>query len=97
MVSLRWRDCLLILLVRVLFRARLVDVMRHKPRKPAVTIEDKEARQLIKVAAVMLRDNTRLEFEEVVSAFVYCWQQTESAQQHDDRKAARDRGSNAST
>lgn len=50
-----------------------------KPRKRVVEIPDDEAKMIIKVAAVLLRDSTRLKFEEVMSAFVYCWQQTESA------------------
>lgn len=52
------------------------------------SINTKEAKQFVKIAAVLLRDHSPMTFEEVVMAFTYCWRQTESVKKAEAREAS---------
>ena len=49
-----------------------------------------KARQLVKVAAVILRDHSMMPFEEAALAFAYCWNHTESVDNAEAREATDD-------
>ena len=69
---------------------------RQKPRANADAngrITRRQAEQAVKITAVMLRDHSPMSFQEAVSAFVYCWNRTESIEQSEERE--RREGGNA--
>ena len=56
---------------------------RKRKAQPRLTMDD--ARQLLKCAVVILRDNTPMNYMEASLAFAYCWQHTESVEESDER------------
>lgn len=61
--------------------------MKKRILDPNVSIED--ARQMIKVMAVLLRDDCLLSFEEVVLQLSYSWRFTESIERAVERDKPR--------
>lgn len=58
---------------------------RQKIVEPSIDIDTAE--QLIKVVAVMLRDNSSMTAEEAFFAFSYCWRHTESIEASEKRES----------
>lgn len=56
----------------------------RKPVEPV--IDRKQAEQLIKCSAVVLRDHSRMSFEDAMFAFMYCWKFTETEAAAEERE-----------
>jgi len=52
--------------------------MTRRTKKKASNVPVEQARQMLKVMTVLIRDEALLSFEEVVLQMSYCWRFTES-------------------